>query len=151
MLQGFVLCRAEWGAAAAPCALSAFAALQFGVPILPSKNGNKNTSSTVAYGVGPPFPMGKVNICRAEWRTILPPLCKGRWIAEQDGGIVTRLEFCRAKKENGDTPSTASGPPSLAAARSHSRSDSRLGCHSIRSCRFATSARGRLCRGEGTT
>ena len=33
---------------------------------LPSKNENRKTSSTTAYGVGPPSPRGKVNICRAE-------------------------------------------------------------------------------------
>ena len=36
----------------------------------------------------------------------------------------------------------------LAAARSHSRSDSHLGCHSFRSCRSATSPARRLCVGQ---
>ena len=82
----------------------------------------------------------------------MPPSCRGRGIA-CGGGIVPAPLFARQKSSLVTIPPLRiRSAPSLAAARSHSRSDSRLGCHSIRSCRFATSARGRLtkvCRAEG--
>ena len=47
-------------------------------------------------------------------RGILPPLCKGRWIAEQDGGIVTRLRIVpRGKGEQRRDRALLSAFPAL--------------------------------------